>query len=57
MVAWRDSRNGEGRDQYAGATGTFVINLFGHDGNKRSNMTQYMADKGKKGATQDSGKP
>ena len=39
-MAWRDAGDREGRDSFTGVTGTFVIHLFGHDGNKRSDMTR-----------------
>ena len=34
----RDAGDGEGRKPFAGVTGTFVIHLFSHDGDKCSNM-------------------
>ena len=56
-MAWRDAGDGQDSDPFASATGTFVIHLFDHDGKRRSNMPQCMADKGKKGGKQDSDKP
>ena len=56
-MAWWGAGDGEGRDPFAGATGTFVIHLFDRDGNKRSNMTQYMTDKGEEWVKQDIGEP
>ena len=55
-MAWRDTGDGEDRDLFAGATGTFVVYLFDTDGGKCSNMTRYVADKGEEGVKQDSGK-
>ena len=37
---WWDAEDGEDKDPFAGATGTFVIHLFNRDGDKCSNMTQ-----------------
>ena len=56
-MARQDARDGEGRDPFASATGTFIIHLFNHDSDKCSNMTQYVADKGGEGVKQGSGKP
>jgi len=39
-MAWWDAGDGEGRDPFAGATGTFVIRLFDHEADKRNNMTR-----------------
>ena len=40
MMAWQDAGDGEDRDPFANATGTFVFHLFDHDGDKCSNMTR-----------------
>ena len=56
-MAWRDAGDGEDRDPFAGAIGTFVIHLFDHDGGKSIKITRYVADKGKEMAKQDSNKP
>ena len=56
-MTWRDTGDGEGRDPFASATGTFVIHLFDRDGGKCSNMTRQVTDKGEEGTKQDSGKP
>ena len=45
-MVWRDAIDGEGRDPFASATGTFIIHLFVHDRNKYNNMTQAMVDSG-----------
>ena len=44
-MTWCDAGDGEGRDLFAGTTGTFVVHLFNRDDNTHSNMTQYVADK------------
>ena len=36
----RNAGDGEDRDQFASAAGTFVIHLFGRDGKERGDMTQ-----------------
>ena len=56
-MAWWDAVDGEGRDPFTSLTGTFVIHLIDHDGNKHSNMTRYVVDKGGEGSKQDSGAP
>jgi hypothetical protein len=37
--------DGEGGDQFAGAMGAFVANIFDRDGNKRNNTTQRATAK------------
>ena len=56
LIVWCDAGDGEGRNQFAGATGTLLVLLFNHDSNKHTNMSQDMADKGKEGKKQGSGK-
>ena len=56
-MVWLDAGDGEGKDPFASATGTFDIHLLDRDGDKCNNMAQYVADKGEEVAKQDSCKP
>ena len=38
-MAWWDTRDWEGGDLFAGATGTFIVHLFDCDGNEHGDTT------------------
>ena len=55
-MAWRGAGDGESRDQFASATGTFFVHLFHYNGDKRGDTTQ-RAHKGEEMMKEDSGRP